>query len=490
VYRGGGGFRPVEIGDVDVVAHDGVYHLFHLVLPNHDLIAHAVSEDGATWTPVANALFVGDPGAFDDDMLWSVHVSADPAGGFRMLYTGLSRAEEGRVQRIGLARSNDLYAWRKVEGNGFPIELAHPAYETGAGPRGWSSFRDPFVVDTGDGASILAAARVAKGPPLRRGCVARLAWDGDGAPTALPPLHHPNRYDDVELPALFRAGERWWLIGSIREDRKVHLWTSPSLDRPFVAPSDNVLLPQGNYAARPALATDGETRLLWNFFAPPDGGPLLAPPKEARVEGGRLTVRSFSGFGSKVLEIRRGSTPGRFEPVCGVPGTATDGPDDDGDARLVASSAAELFLLPRTERDVRLRARLSRESGGKLGVLVRVDERGEGYHLSLSPDKALAAMRVWTAKAEQVPPGSSAFDYRELQQAAHHVRKEPFDIEVVAFGGYLEASIDGVVVLSLADDTVREGRVGFYVESGAIRVEGLTLETLDGPTDGGYRLKG
>ncbi|MDZ7707384.1 MAG: hypothetical protein U5J97_05720 [Trueperaceae bacterium] len=489
MYRSGG-FRPVEIGDVDVVAHDGVYHLFHLVLPNHDLIAHATSEDGARWTPVRNALFVGDPGAFDDDMLWSVHVSADPAGGSACCT---------RACRVPRRAACSASAWRarttctrgaRSKGTASPsssgTRRTRPARAPAAGPA--SAIRSSSTP-----ASAWRSWRPRawpKGPPLRRGCVARLAWDGDGAPTTLPPLHHPNRYDDVELPALFRAGQRWWLIGSIREDRKVHLWSTASLDRPFEAPSDNVLLPQGNYAVRPALATDGETRLLWNFFAPPAGGPLLAPPKEVHADGDRLSVRSFSGFESKVVGVRTGSALGRFEAVCGVPGTSADGPDDDGDARLVSSSATELFLLPDDERDVRLRARLSREGAGKFGVLVRVDERGEGYHLSLSPDKALAAIRVWTARAEEVAPGMPAFDYRELQQAAHHLRAEPFEIEVVAFGGYLEASIAGVVVLSLADDTVREGRVGFYVESGAIRVESLTLETLDGPEDAGYRLRG
>ncbi len=37
------------IGDIDVVFHDGLYHLFHLVLPNHDYIAHAVSTNGINW---------------------------------------------------------------------------------------------------------------------------------------------------------------------------------------------------------------------------------------------------------------------------------------------------------------------------------------------------------------------------------------------------------------------------------------------------------
>ena len=39
----GFGFNDFEIGDVHVVRHEGLYHLFHLVLPNHAYIAHAVS---------------------------------------------------------------------------------------------------------------------------------------------------------------------------------------------------------------------------------------------------------------------------------------------------------------------------------------------------------------------------------------------------------------------------------------------------------------
>ena len=61
-----------SIGDVDVLYHEGLYHLFHLVLPNHDFIAHAVSTDAINWRRVNNALvyrrpgFVGRPDAVDD----------------------------------------------------------------------------------------------------------------------------------------------------------------------------------------------------------------------------------------------------------------------------------------------------------------------------------------------------------------------------------------------------------------------------------------
>ena len=104
------------IGDVDVVYHEGVYHLFHLVLPNHDFIAHAVSTNGINWRRVANALFIADPGGWDDLMLWTMHVTRDPRrpDRWRMFYTGLSRREQGRIQRIGLAVSDDLFHWRKA----------------------------------------------------------------------------------------------------------------------------------------------------------------------------------------------------------------------------------------------------------------------------------------------------------------------------------------------------------------------------------------
>ena len=71
----GSGFSSWEIGDVDVfIDENGVHHLFHLIIPNHDYIAHAVSRDGLSWKRVKNALFVGDPGEWDDDMLWTMHV--------------------------------------------------------------------------------------------------------------------------------------------------------------------------------------------------------------------------------------------------------------------------------------------------------------------------------------------------------------------------------------------------------------------------------
>ena len=106
------GFVGSELGDVEAVSHDGRLHLFHLTLPNHDVVQHVVSSDGLSWEPVAPALFTGAPGEPDDDMLWTCGV-VERAGEWLMLYTALARAEGGRVQRIAAATSPDLVTWTK-----------------------------------------------------------------------------------------------------------------------------------------------------------------------------------------------------------------------------------------------------------------------------------------------------------------------------------------------------------------------------------------
>jgi beta-fructofuranosidase len=48
---------------------------------------------------------------------------------------------------------------------------------------------------------------------------------------------------------------------------------------------------------------------------------------------------------------------------------------------------------------------------------------------------------------------------------------------LIAFDQYLEFSLDGHIVLTLADNQFEQGKLGFYVESANIRVESLELKT-------------
>jgi beta-fructofuranosidase len=484
------GFRPSNIGDIDIVRHDGLFHLFHLVLPNHDYIAHAVSKDGLAWERVENALFISDPGEWDDDMLWTMHVTPDPHrdGVWRMFYTGLCMREAGRVQRIGVARSSDLFQWEKVRSDAFPLEIPDDHYEHSLNEgRHWVSFRDPFYVRVADRGFLLAAARANEGPVIRRGCVALAEEVAPDRFEFRPPLYHPRRYDDVEVPGLITLDERFYLIGSIREDVKVHYWYADEMTGPYLNFSDNVLLPQGNYAARVLMDTDREMALVWTFFfvgGAIDGDHRLPPPKELTVsDAGALRLASFRGFDEKVTLVERAGEITPAVALVGNPAATCEG--GPGDCLTSSSSGFEAFLIKGARQDYRLSGTLVLETSGKFGPVMHIRDDGDGYYLSLDLAKGIAQIRYWATN----PAGGieEAFQYEQLQTAnfVPH-RPGPVPFTLISYGSYIELSLYGYVALTLADDRHTSGFVGFYVESSRLRISELTLETLESPPEHPY----
>lgn len=483
----GYGFRQFEIGDVDVVKHEGVYHLFHLTLPNHDYIAHAVSEDGLNWRRVKNALFISDPDQWDDDMLWTMHITPNPhqPGAWRMFYTGLTMGEQGRIQRVGLAHSDDLYHWQKDESGAYPLEISGEHYEHRLDEgRHWVSFRDPFCFQDNGQVYLLAAARVNQGPIIRRGCVSLAEEVAENRFEFRPPLYHPRRYDDIEVPNLLKIGARYYLIGSIREDVKVHYWYADQFEGPYQNYSDNVLMPQGNYAAR--ICWDEDRYLVWNFFYKglnSQGQHLMAPPKELIVtETGHLRMKSFAGFEQLIAKTL---TADQLTPL----GTLFDNPyaqrDSDNAATVFGcDSGFEAFLLRGQYRDFMLTGHLNLEGRGKCGLVFRLNEQGDGYYLSLDLFKGIAQLRAWFHK----PDGGieESFHYEQLQAAHYLAAKDPHTFCLIAYEQYIEFSLNGTVLLTLADNQFSEGRVGFYVESARIRVDHLCLKVCEGTGSDNY----
>lgn len=484
----GSGFRAFEVGDIDVLWHEGCFHLFHLVLPNHDYIAHAVSEDGLTWRRVSNALFISDPGAFDDDMLWTMHVSPDPHGeGWRMFYTGLCLSEYGRVQRVGIARSDDLYKWDKVTNVHLPIETPAKGFERSADDgREWVSFRDPFFIEHDGRGYLLVTARVDFGPMIRRGAIALgEEVEPDHFEFREEPLFHPGRYDDVEVPSVFELGGRHYLLGSIREDRKVHYWYADNLFGPYRNHSDNVLMPQGNYAARVSNGASEDRKLVWSLFFKNGGlidDHLLPPPKEIVAEDGHLRLRSYQGFDSAVTEKVEISDVMPPEALFGSRGGTSGGTVDGW--RMRTNSGFEGFLLRGEHNDYRLSGTLHVENDGKVGLIMHLNEEGDGYYISLDPVKAIAQIRYWSSR-----PGGildEAFEYSQLQAAFHVSKEGPIPFLLISFGSYIELSVHGDVILALSDDRRQGGRVGFYVESAQVRITDLEMEVLYMPPARAY----
>lgn len=516
------------IGDVDVLYHDGLYHLFHLVLPNHDFIAHAVSTDGVNWRRVRNALFIGDPGSWDDLMLWTMHVSPDPhqPGRWRMFYTGLSRRERGRLQRIGLASSHDLYRWVKepvnwVDQRGandppkvrearklsqrsrgdieaaavdpescFPLEPDPEHYESELTEgRGLISFRDPYFFSCESGNWLLAAARVKSGPLVRRGCVAAMKEGAAGHFQGQPPLHHPLLYDDIEVPNVFELDGQTYLIGSIREDAKIRYWHADSIGEPWRSFHDNVLMAQGNYAGR--VCRDDKGLLLWCFFAmnrdDRTANNLMPPPKRlVRDKNGLLRVKSFEIFEEwlgKQVDTRcvRSLKPGGKGDHCRAE-----------EERWVIESkfGFQAFVFEEELESFRLDCRMRLIGKGKCGLVLRVDpESHDGYYLSLDLLKGVAQMRAWGTHHEK--SGEHMMSFETVQSAFWFTEKPgEAEISVLAFGSYLEVSINGYIVLSMADQHFARGYVGPYLETAELEITDLKVSHLKNPTQQDDQLVG
>jgi beta-fructofuranosidase len=165
-------------------------------------VGHAVSTDLRSWTLLPDALVPADAPAWDDLATWTGSVVAGPDGRWYLFYTGVSRAESGRVQRIGLAVSDDLVHWHR-DGSGPLLEADQRWYEK-LHQAAWfdEAWRDPWVFPDpdGDGWHMLITARDRDGAPEERGVIGHarsadlLTWE------VQPPLSKPAGFGQLEVP--------------------------------------------------------------------------------------------------------------------------------------------------------------------------------------------------------------------------------------------------------------------------------------------------
>jgi len=474
------GFRESEIGDIDVIRRGRNFHLFHLVLPNHDYIAHAVSQDGLTWTRTRNAIFTGEPGTWDDDMLWTMHVTHNPARKvYEMFYTGLHRAENGYFQRIGRAVSRDLMVWRKENEQNLPLLPTGAHYEgPGYSERGWVSFRDPYLWRSESEEWILLCARVLGGPVSRRGCVGLVRRTPEGY-LVEPPLYFPRMYDDIECPCLVELGGTFYLIGSIREDVEVHYWWCESFQGEYRAFNNNVLLPRGNYAAR--AMRDGTRTLIYSFYIDglnvESGARSLPPPKELRKRSdGRLELVSYHRWEEKVRNTSV-LTKDLFKPCLENP---TASIESEGERiRFACRSGFELFTVPVGEGAWIWEMEWQTLRQGDCGLVLALDDLLNGYFISLDTERGKAQIRAWGNRLERV---FQNYIYESLQVGDFTpIADRRYLLRLIRWGGYIELSVNGVVKLALVDTRFSGRSIGIYLESAEITLSAPCLRDLERP---------
>jgi beta-fructofuranosidase len=196
------------------IADDGErYHLFFLKAPRaledpslrHTaaIIGHASSLDLVDWTVHEDAL-QPDAKGWDDLALWTGSVQRGEDGVWRMYYTALSNVPGHGVkdQRIGLAESDDLSAWRRV-GDGPLVDPDPRWYRTIDGTAS-ETWRDPFVFRDpgGDGWHMLITARDPDAPRFYDGVLAH-ARSADLVTWELqPPVTEPAGFGQIEVPQI------------------------------------------------------------------------------------------------------------------------------------------------------------------------------------------------------------------------------------------------------------------------------------------------
>ncbi len=479
------GFGLSEVGDIEIFPHGDELHLFHLTLPNHDTVQHVVSTDGLTWRTLPDALRTSDGPACDDDQIWTMSVS-EHEGTFHMLYTALSRAENGMVQRTGHATSPDLITWTKDDHN--PVAQADPRwYEHDPASTNMVSWRDPKPVLVDGTWHAAVNARENHGPMLRRGCVGHFTSTDFRTWEVHPPLFSPGRFWDLECPQVFTIDGRWYLTAGIMEERTQRYWMGDSPTGPWVQPPDGgILAPKGHYAGRVAnwrgqdiymcwhLPPGGQAD--WNSASNPHGKYVVAPLTLTPRADGSLACGTFDGWQALSAGDATGLAASESTLYRATAASGWSLQTDTGELDLLATSGEHedfhftgTFLLDAPVGG--LAFRLEGDTGG-------------GYFIELEEGSSRVSLQKWLGASQRNRPW---FAWKELQQGRLRQPFEPgtpLDISLISNGPYIEVAFDGEVVLATLSGERVTGQVGIWAESGSATLTNATLTPLDQPRHG------
>lgn len=208
-------------------------------------IGHARSTDLTQWQLLPDALVPADAPAWDDLATWTGSVVRAPDGTWRMFYTGVSRAENGILQRVGVAASDDLVTWHRRPD---PLTEADPRWYEKYDAGVWfdEAWRDPWVLADpgGDGWHMLVTARSREGAPAGRSVIGHATSPDLETWTVRPPLSAPAGFGQMEVPQVAVVDGKPFLLFCcwpvhMTPERRAS-WTGGGM---WVAPGDSLLGP-------------------------------------------------------------------------------------------------------------------------------------------------------------------------------------------------------------------------------------------------------
>ena len=164
-------------------------------------IGHAISKDLKNWQLLADALVNSDSPSWDDLATWTGSTLLGPDKRWHLFYTGVSHAENGFVQRIGHAVSDDLVSWKRTGPE--PVTVADEQWYEELNFDVWpdQAWRDPWVFadQEGNGFHMLVTARSKNGDPSTRGVVGHATSRDLFTWEVRPPLSEPTDFGQLEV---------------------------------------------------------------------------------------------------------------------------------------------------------------------------------------------------------------------------------------------------------------------------------------------------
>jgi len=210
-------------------ANDGNgFHVFYLQAPKsigdpeqrhwQVSIGHAISQDLHHWDLLPDAIQPGKSSEWDNYTTWTGSIIQHQEFWY-LFYTGTNRKENGLVQRIGVATSQDLIRWEKYSGN--PVMEVDTRWYEQLDTTIWhdQAWRDPFIIqhpETGDYHALITA-RVNSGPRDERGVIAHARSDNLLEWEVLPPITNPGLFGQLEVPQVVKIKEKYYLLFSTQD---------------------------------------------------------------------------------------------------------------------------------------------------------------------------------------------------------------------------------------------------------------------------------
>ena len=461
-------------------------------------LGHAVSTNLLDWTELPTVLPPEPLGELDDLQSWTGS-TIEHNGKYYMFYTMRSSRDAYKIQRLGMAVSDDLMTWKKYEGN--PIINPDPHwYNTEEHPavHGLVCCRDLMVVrhDKRPGYFGVFATRTVT-EEIQEGAVFAGAYtenftDWEQTP---PVFQSPeNKYSIVEMPDLYQMGGQWiltWLEDNLYGNREV-LGTfyntcgtvyavSDRLEGPFVEPKDNILLSSMGYngfscrtvdfkGKKYVLYSRGE-RISENEQKPVFGS--LSAPKEVRIIDGKLCycfadllleketehITYPDGLPERIDHHIYYENEGRWKKE----GGCIVGNIRDSWCRYCFEPVVKNFVLS---------VSITPEDCIAAGVSIRqyTDHRND-----------MTALAIFLDVKRQVIAVASLprFQIADMRPFACEYGK-PNSLRVVNIGDFVEAYVDDVLVLQFVSYIgAAEGPAGLLLDRGTAKFHQVEISALD-----------